>query len=128
MVSLSGLSSISRPIQKNLPKANNLIGAGVVGIGSYKIARFLDGMIGNRVQSIGIQLPLVGSLSVLDILMLTAFKATMRKNSMVAAAFAGDRVFNLAQNPASLIPGINFGQSIVPAVSSGQSTATGGGL
>lgn len=125
---MAGLSSISKPIQKNLPHANNLIGAGVVGIGSYKIARFLDGMIGNRVQNIGINLPFVGSLSVLDILMLTAFKATMRKNSMVAAAFAGDRVFNLAQNPASLIPGLSFGSSGSGVTQSAPATATGGGL
>ena len=119
-----GLTTVTRPIQKNLPRANNLIGAGVVGIGSYKIARFLDGMIGNRVQSIGIGLPIVGSLSLLDLLMLLSFKATMRKNTMVAAAFVGDRVFNLAQNPAGLIPSFS---GISPANSAGQSVGSPGG-
>ena len=82
-------------IQKQLPKASNLTGAAIVGIGSYSVARFLDNLIGNRIQSIGINLPFVGRLSVLDALMILSFKGTMRKNSMVAAAFAGDKIFNL---------------------------------
>ena len=123
-----GLSSVSRPIQKHLPRANSMIGAGVVGIGSYRIARFLDGMIGNRIQQIGITLPIIGTLSVLDILMITAFKATMRKTSMVVAAFAGDRIFNLAQNPMSLIPGINLGGSGAGVTQSAPALATGGGI
>ena len=117
-------STILNPIKKNLPHANNLIGAGVVGIGSYKIARFLDGMIGNRIQSIGIGLPIIGSLSLLDLIMILSFKATMRKNSMVIAAVAGDRVFNLAQNPAGLIPSIS---GFSPANSVSQSTGSPGG-
>ena len=119
-----GLTSVTKPIQRNLPRANNLIGAGVVGIGSYKIARFLDGMIGNRIQAIGIGLPIIGSLSLLDLLMILSFKATMRKNSMVIAAVAGDRVFNLAQNPAGLIPNISLGS---PSNSLGASTGSPGG-
>ena len=106
------LANVTKPIQKNLPRASNLIGAGVVGIGSYKIARFLDGMIGGRVQSIGIGLPIIGSLSLLDLIMVLSFKATMRKNTMVAAAVAADRVFNLAQNPAGLIPNISLGSNV----------------
>ena len=121
------LASVTKPIQKNLPRANNLIGAGVVGIGAYKIARFLDGMIGNRVSAIGIGLPFVGSLSLLDLLMILSFKASMRKNSYVAAAFAGDRVFNLAQNPSSLIPGIGGLTSNANSVSL-SSGSPGGGI
>lgn len=88
-------TTITRPIQKNIPKASGIIQAGVVGIGSYSVARFLDGLIGGRLSAIGIGLPIVGSLSVLDLIMILSFKAVMRKNSLVAAAFAGDRVFNL---------------------------------
>ena len=119
-------STILNPIKKNLPHANNHIGAAVVGIGGYKIARFLDNMLGNRVQSIGIGLPIVGSISLLDLVMLLSFKATMRKNTMVVAAFAGDRIFNLAQNPAGLIPSISgFSPSSSVAASTG---SPGGGI
>lgn len=118
--------SIVNPVAKHLPKANNLIGSGVVGIGAYKIARFIDSLTGNRIQSFGIQLPFVGSLSLLDVIMLLAFKASMHKNSMVAAAFAGDRVFNLAISPANLIPGLRMEKNTSsPTASSG---TQGGGF
>ena len=119
-------STVLNPIKKNLPHANNLIGAGVVGIGGYKIARFLDGMLGNRIQSIGIGLPLVGNLSLLDLIMLLSFKATMRKNTWVAAAFAGDRIFNLAQNPSSLLSLGGFASNVTSV--SPVSGSPGGGI
>ena len=88
-------ASLTKPIQKALPKATNLTGAAITGIGAYRVGRFLDGLIGNRIQSIGVNLPVVGRLSVLDALMILSFKGAFRKNSMVAAAFAGDKVFNV---------------------------------
>ena len=117
------LASVTKPIQKNLPKANNLISAGVVGIGGYSIARFVDGLIGGRLQAIGIGLPIIGSISVLDLVMLLSFKATMRKNTMVAAAFAGDRIFNLRQG----VPGLS-GLNLSTAGLSSAAGPTGGGL
>ena len=114
-----------KQVSKFLPRASGIVGAGIVGVGSYKIARFVDGMLGNRIQSIGIGLPIIGSLSLLDVVMILAFKATMRKNSMVIAAVAGDRVLNLAQNPIGLIPNISLGAS--PINSLGTSTGSPGG-
>jgi|SRR3990167_6638984 len=115
-------SNLTSPIQKALPKATNLTGAAITGIGAYKVGRFLDGLIGNRIQSIGVNLPLVGRLSVLDVMMILSFKGAFRKNSMVAAAFAGDRVFNVGT---SLIPGMG-GSSTSIAPPTG--TSQGGGF
>jgi len=114
-------SNLTSPIQKALPKATNLTGAAITGIGAYKVGRFLDGLIGNRIQAIGVSLPLVGRLSVLDAIMILSFKGAFRKNSMVAAAFAGDKVFNVGT---SLIPG--FGNSASSAPATG--TSQGGGF
>ena len=118
------LQGLTKPIQKNLPKANNLVSAGVTGIGGYSIARFIDNLIGGRLQAIGIGLPIIGSLSALDLVMILSFKATMRKNSMVAAAFAGDRIFNLRQG----IPGITPGLNLSTAGLSSAAGPQGGGL
>lgn len=108
-------------IQKNIPKASGVTQAAIVGIGSYKVGRFLDGLIGNRIQAIGVNLPFVGRLSVLDAMMLLAFKGSMRKNSMVAAAFAGDRILNLGQAFAGI-----SGPTAQSAPKTG--TAAGGGF
>ena len=111
-------------VQKNLPKANNMISAGVTGIGGYSIARFIDNLIGGRLQAIGIGLPIIGSLSALDLVMILAFKGAMRKNSMVAAAFAGDRIFNLRSG----IPGITSKVNLSSAGLSSSAGPVGGGL
>jgi hypothetical protein len=124
---MAKLSSITRPIERQLPKASNLTGAAITGIGAYRVGRFLDGLIGNRIQSIGIPLPFIGQLSVLDALMIASFKAAFRKNSMVAAAFVGDRVFNIGQSLTSMIPGMGTSQGIAPASAPGTSTAVQGG-
>ena len=116
-------SNLTSPIQKALPKATNLTGAAITGIGAYKVGRFLDGLIGNRIQAIGVSLPLVGRLSVLDAIMILSFKGAFRKNSMVAAAFAGDKVFNVGT---SLIPGMGSSSGSNPVPATG--TSQGGGF
>ena len=40
----------------------------------------------------------------LDLIMVLAFKGVMKKNTLVAAAFAGDRVLNAGRSLASLLP------------------------
>src|SRR5574338_673533 len=119
----------SSKVQKLLPRATGVAGAAMIGIGSYKLARFVDSLIGNRIQAIGIDLPFAGRVSLLDAVLIPSFLATMHKKpSWVFAAIAADRVLNLAQNPSSLIPGISLGgngtsgsgvASNVPAISSG---------
>ena len=95
-------SSLLNPAVKQIPAVRNIPQSMIVGAGAYRAARFLDGMIGNRVQSIGIPLPLIGSLSLLDAFMVLTFKAAMKRNSNVAAAVAGDRLLNLGTSLAQL--------------------------
>ena len=116
-------ASITRPVSKFLPKAQGAVQSGIVGIGAYSVARFLDGMLGGRLQSIGFALPIIGSLSVLDLVMILSFKATMRNWKNVGAAFAGDRIFNLKSG----IPGINIPMSGPSASSVSSSTGQQGG-
>ena len=117
-------SGLTKPIERALPKATNFTGAAITGIGAYRVGRFLDGLIGNRIQSIGVSLPFIGRLSVLDALMILSFKGAFKKNSMVVAAFAGDKVFNVGT---SLIPGIgNSAASTMSAPATG--TSQGGGF
>ena len=113
------VTGLTRPIEKALPKVTNLSGAAITGIGAYKVGRFLDGLIGNRIQSIGINLPFIGRLSVLDALMILSFKGAFRKNSLVAAAVAGDKIFNLGTDF------LGFGTNSAPQESS---AAPGGGF
>lgn len=96
------LSSITGPAVKQIPATRNIPQSMIVGAGAYRAARFLDGLIGNRVQSVGIPLPFIGSLSLLDLFMVATFKAAMKRNSNVAAAFAGDRILNLGQSLAQI--------------------------
>jgi len=118
-------SNLTSPIQRALPKATNLTGAAITGIGAYKVGRFFDGLIGNRIQAIGVSLPVIGRLSVLDALMILSFKGAFKKNSMVAAAFAGDKVFNVGT---SLIPGLGMSSGPTTTAAPATGTAQGGGF
>ena len=117
-------ASITRPVSKFLPKATGAVQSGIVGIGAYSIARYLDGMLGGRLQGIGFGLPIIGSLSVLDLVMILSFKATMRNWKNVGAAFAGDRIFNLKSG----IPGVNIPTNQPLIGLTGSSGQQGGGF
>lgn len=116
--------SVTSPISRALPKATNMTGAAISGIGAYKVGRFLDGLIGNKIQSIGVTMPFVGRLSLLDALLVLSFKSAYRKNSMVAAAFAGDKIFNLGSSFLGL--GTSSGPTVASSPKTG--TAQGGGF
>ena len=117
--------SITKPVSKFLPKAQGAVQSGIVGIGAYSVARFLDGMLGGKLQSIGFGLPIIGSLSVLDLVMILSFKATMKNWKNVSAAFAGDRIFNLKSG----IPGVNIPiQGPSPSSLSSSAGTPGGGF
>lgn len=121
------LSSITGPAVKQIPATRNIPQSMIVGAGAYRAARFLDGLIGNRVQSIGIPLPFIGSLSLLDLFMVATFKAAMKRNSNVAAAVAGDRLLNLGQS-LSQITGITAMQSSNKNSPTSTSGPSGGGF
>lgn len=121
------LSSITGPAVKQIPATRNIPQSMIVGAGAYRAARFLDGLIGNRVQSIGIPLPFIGSLSLLDLFMVATFKAAMKRNSNVAAAVAGDRLLNLGQS-LSQITGIAAMQSSNKNSPTSTSGPSGGGF
>lgn len=120
------LSTLTKPVEKNIPKASNIPTAMMAGAGSYAFARFFDNTIlSGAIQSMGITLPIFGRLSLLDVIMVGAFKGAFRKNTLVLSAWAGDRVLIAGRSLASLIP--SFGkQGNTPNPTVANSGQTGG--
>lgn len=100
-----------------------IVQTSVVYIGVDKIFTFLDGLAGSPIQKIGISVPVIGRLSVLDGIEYMVVAGGAKLNMDTVIAFAVTKFFNAGVNLASGILGGgsqvtsgNGSTSISPAV------------
>ena len=87
-------AALPHTIQKTIPHAKGVVGTTMVYIGVDKVFNFVDDIVGSPLLKIGVNVPLMGRISVMDVITYMAVAQGFKFRTYTVIAFFANKFLN----------------------------------